>query len=78
MTCRRCHGLLVPVQFHRGGTWWARCVNCGERMDAELLRNRAEQARQVAWLREGQERDIKEWAAWFARVPMNTHPACSN
>lgn len=68
----------MPVQFHRGGTWWARCLNCGERMDAELLKNRADQAAQGALLCERQDRDMKEWAAWFARVPMQTDPACSN
>lgn len=47
-------------------------------MDAELLKNRADQAAQGALLCERQDRDMKEWAAWFARVPMQTDPACSN
>jgi hypothetical protein len=48
MRCKRCHGLIVaetPIDsqrnerlFDRGG--W-RCVNCGELLDAGILRNRA-------------------------------------
>jgi hypothetical protein len=74
MNCRRCHGLLVPVQFRRGGAWWARCVNCGERMDAALLQNRAEQAAELAWLHEGHEREMKEWISRFTRRPPITDP----
>jgi hypothetical protein len=48
MRCKRCHGLVVAEALidsprnerlsERGG--W-RCVNCGELLDAGILRNRA-------------------------------------
>lgn len=48
--------------------WWWACHACGERIDAVVLRNRAEQAMQSAWERESLvERVRLELDALFAR-----------
>jgi hypothetical protein len=53
MHCKRCHGLVVAETLTDGsvseklsalGVW--RCVNCGELLDAVVLRNRGERALQ--------------------------------
>ena len=50
--------------------WWWRCYNCGERIDAAILLARAEQEAETVFRREAEQRDLKEWAAWFARMPV--------
>lgn len=69
MTCDRCRGCMVREHVYRGGPWWWRCMNCGERLDGLILLARAEQAAAAAMLREAEQRDLKEWAGWLARVP---------
>ena len=69
MTCDRCAGCLVREYVYRHGPWWWRCYQCGERIDGAILRARAEQAMALAMQREAEERDVKEWALWFARMP---------
>lgn len=44
-------------------------MNCGERLDGLILRARAEQAMAASMLREAEQRDLKEWAGWMARIP---------
>ena len=42
MECERCHGMMVYEKFFDGpeAFWGQRCVNCGECIDAEILKNR--------------------------------------
>ena len=70
MTCARCHGLSVKEPFGKRGHWWWRCLSCGDLVDAIILRNRAEQEAFVAERTAARERDIKEWSAWMAKVPV--------
>lgn len=70
MTCTRCHGLLLPEPVYRRFNWWWKCLNCGDRVDGVILRHRAEQDAMLAERQLAQERDLKEWAAWFARIPV--------
>lgn len=69
MTCERCQGCLVREYVYRHGPWWWRCMNCGERIDGAILRARAEQAAALVMQREAEQLDLKEWSAWFARIP---------
>jgi hypothetical protein len=48
-------------------------MQCGERIDGAILRARAEQAAALAMQREAEQRDVKEWALWFARMPTANH-----
>lgn len=50
--------------------WLWRCYCCGERVDRVILLARAEQAAVRVWQREAAERDLREWSAWLARVPV--------
>lgn len=52
------------------GRWWWKCLNCGERLDGLILYQRAEQAAALAMQREAEQRDLKEWSVWFARLPI--------
>jgi hypothetical protein len=38
-------------------------------VDGVILRHRAEQAVELAERREVQDRDLKDWADWLARMP---------
>jgi hypothetical protein len=76
MSCTRCHGLLLREWIHRTREydrdcpgWWWKCLNCGERVDRQILLNRADQAADLAWRQFAQVRALKEWADWVARVP---------
>lgn len=69
MTCDRCQGCMLREHIHRRGPWWWKCVNCGERLDGAILYQRAEQAAALAMQREAEQRDLKEWSVWFARIP---------
>lgn len=70
MTCARCQGRCVREWLNRQQTHWLwRCYNCGERVDRRILLHRAECAAAEAFRREAEQRDLKEWAAWFARMP---------
>lgn len=69
MTCDRCQGCMMREHVYRHGPWWWRCFQCGERLDGIILRARAEQAAAAAMLREAEQRDLKEWAGWMARIP---------
>jgi hypothetical protein len=74
MTCERCRGHCVKEWLDRFRTRWLwRCYNCGERVDQAILLHRAECAMAEASRREAEQRDLKEWAGWLARVP--TGPA---
>lgn len=66
MICHRCCGLNVQEYLPGSGEWLWRCLNCGERVDRDILRNRAEQEAFASQLRQAQDRDIKEWSRWFA------------
>lgn len=77
MSCHRCEGLLVREWIHRTrehdpscSCWWFRCVNCGTRVDATILRNQAEQAVFALARREAEQETLAEWAEWLARVPV--------
>lgn len=78
MSCDRCGGLCVKewiderLPKHTRPAWWWRCAICGERMDATILRNRAEQEAVAVWHAEGLDRDRREWAALFASLA-NVH-----
>lgn len=72
MTCTRCHGRLLREHIYHRGRWWWRCYACGDRVDRVILLNRAEQDAVAAQRREARERDLKEWASWFARIPAST------
>lgn len=69
MICERCQGCLVREHVYRHGPWWWRCYNCGERVDRAILLRRAECAAAEACRREAEQRDLKEWAEWLARIP---------
>ena len=70
MTCERCQGRCVREWLDQIRTHWLwRCLNCGERVDRKILFHRAECALAEAWRRKAAQRDLKEWAAWFARMP---------
>lgn len=70
MTCTRCRGRLLREHIYaRGPQWWWRCFSCGDRVDGAILLNRAEQDAATADRRRAQDRDLREWAAWFARMP---------
>ena len=58
--------MLRDAMVYTGTRWWWRCVNCGERVDRDILRNRAEQEASVADRAAAQERDLREWAQWFS------------
>lgn len=69
MRCTRCTGLQCREYIPGYGRWWWKCVACGDRVDQVILRNRAEQdAERAAMMRE-QDRDLKDWADWLAKVP---------
>ena len=71
MPCARCQGRCLREWLDRQRTRWLwRCVNCGERTDRLILLHRAECAAAEVWRREAAQRDLKEWSAWLARVPM--------
>lgn len=56
-------------QTGRGPSPWLwRCYCCGERVDRAILLARAEQAAVRVWQREAEQRDLREWSAWLARV----------
>jgi len=65
MSCQRCQGLICREPLEKYGRWWWKCINCGDRIDAVILRHRAEQEADIAFRREAQDRDLKEWASWF-------------
>ena len=65
MTCERCHGVVLCERVNPFDWWW-RCVNCGDRVDRVILRNRAEQGAALARQRDAERRDMREWADWFA------------
>lgn len=69
MTCDRCQGCMLREYVYERGPWWWRCYACGDRIDGAILRARAEQAAALAMQREAEQRDVKEWALWFARMP---------
>lgn len=69
MTCHRCHGLSVKEPFDKCGHWWWRCYACGDRVDGTILLNRAEQEAFECERAAALERDLKEWAAWMAKIP---------
>ena len=69
MTCARCQGLSVREPLDKRGSWWWRCVNCGDRVDRDILLNRAEQEAFESERAAAVERDLKEWAAWMANIP---------
>jgi len=69
MVCLRCDGFICSERLNKYGKWCWRCVNCGDRVDAVILRHRAEQEAEAAARRIDQDQDLKEWANWFARVP---------
>ena len=69
MTCRRCQGRMIREHVYRRGAWWWRCYNCGERVDRRILLHRAECAAAEEFRRESEQRDLKEWSIWMARVP---------
>lgn len=69
MTCDRCAGCVVRECIHRGGPWWWRCLNCGDRIDGTILHQRAEQAAALVMQREAEQCNLKEWSDWFARMP---------
>jgi len=69
MICLRCQGRLMPERLARGGAWWWRCYNCGERTDGVILRHRAEEALAREVRAQDQQRDLREWALWFQRLP---------
>ena len=69
MSCDRCQGHLVREHIYRQGSWWWRCLACGDRVDGTILLNRAEQEVADAQRREAMERDCQEWAAWLSRMP---------
>ena len=74
MRCTRCQGCLHREHLYRQGPWWWRCIACGDRVDGTILRNRAEQAAAEADRRRAMERDLKEWATWFVRMPEAIQP----
>lgn len=76
MCCDRCQGLLLREWIHRTreydpqcSCWWWRCVLCGARVDATILRNRAEQAAVALARRAAEQETLRDWAEWLARVP---------
>ena len=69
MSCLRCQGFVCCERLAKDGLWWWRCVQCGDRMDDVILRNRAEQAAARTSQLMAQERDEKDWASWLRRVP---------
>lgn len=70
MTCHRCQGCLLKEHLYKRGAWWWRCYNCGERVDRSILLNRAEQEAVECDRADAMERDLKEWAAWMAKMPV--------
>lgn len=72
MHCTRCQGLQCREYIPGYGRWWWKCVACGDRVDAVILRNRAEQEAAVAAMHETQQRDLEEWARWLERIPVTT------
>lgn len=52
MRCDRCRHPLYREWIIAGFSWWWVCRGCGERIDAVILRHRAEQAMQAAWERQ--------------------------
>lgn len=71
MRCDRCQGRCLREWLNRQRTQWLwRCYNCGERVDRQILLHRAECAAAAAFRREAEQRDLKEWALWFARMPV--------
>lgn len=71
MSCLRCQGFVCCERLHKNGLWWWRCVNCGDRVDAIILKNRSAQEAERAAIRLDQQRDLKEWSSWFAKMPAN-------
>jgi hypothetical protein len=57
--------------------WWWRCVSCGNRLDGAILRNRTEHAAETAFRRQAMARDLKDWAAWFQKMPVPAVTAIS-
>lgn len=74
MTCTRCQGRLLKEHIYKRGAWWWRCYNCGDRVDANILYNRAEQEAATADRQAAQQRDLREWATWFSRMLPVTQP----
>ena len=80
MICDRCHGCLIrelvrPTRHTtqtgpQPSSWLWRCYNCGDRTDRTILRNRAVHDAALVQQREAFERDLKEWALWLARGPI--------
>lgn len=68
MSCHRCNGLVICERINLFDWWW-RCVQCGDRIDRTILRNRAEHEMQLAEQRAVQDRDLKEWKTWLTSVP---------
>ena len=69
MQCARCQGLSIKEPFDKRGHWWWRCYNCGDRVDRSILLNRAEQEAAESDRAAAMQRDLKEWAAWLAKLP---------
>lgn len=67
--CDRCQGQMLREHIYRRGAWWWRCVSCGERVDGVILRHRAEQAADAAFLRDSQDIELRQWAEWLAKIP---------
>ncbi len=65
MSCTRCHGLMIMESIPGFDRWWWRCVQCGDRVDRIILRNRAERAAVADQLRTARYRDLREWSRWF-------------
>ena len=68
MTCTRCDGLSIKEPLDNRGHWWWRCINCGERVDRNILLNRAEQECFAAGVEEAKQQDLRDWSAWFSQV----------
>lgn len=76
MPCHRCAGLLLREWIYQTrehdphcSCWWFRCVNCGERVDAAILRNRAEQAAIQEVRRLASSQELKDWEMWLTSIP---------
>lgn len=65
MTCDRCQHEMQREWIVHGLHWWWACRACGERIDGTILRHRAEQAYVESWVRDGMERERREWTSLF-------------
>lgn len=60
---------MLREHIYRRGAWWWRCYNCGERVDGAILRARAEQEADAAFLRDSEDIELKAWAEWLRKIP---------